>query len=402
MTIHRIYLGAWFPRTSIHLKEILRFLKEKKMPAGLDGDKAEKFHKELNLQNYVFHEEHYCDFVEADFSGGSFTATEDGVILVRGDELLSSDDLDAVNAKKEFLKKYYMEKLGPAINYIFSAGAPLPRDLSRLDVLLPFIMIVSDASKEDIKKLYASAGEEEVSFVGGPDINIHSSPMLVVLLVNNKNLIQQGFIQLEDFVKQSVFFRDTETQLEIYLVKHRVYWDEISKIRDSRSLKFQDFPAMRQRLLDMRRNITYINARLLQMEDILTERARTASPEEKKFLRQMGMYRFESVGSSLRYSRHLWEMTLEYLDGTIALLHTLYEENTQREFAVLKTITFAGAIAGFFGMNIGFPWEDRWSAIKLDSALVMILVIAGPIVFYMILKRMLLKRRFSMTAKGEK
>lgn len=154
--------------------------------------------------------------------------------------------------------------------------------------------------------------------------------------------------------------------------------------------------------MNMRRDITGIDARLLQMGDILVERSRAVSPEDKKLLRQIGLYRFESINSSLQYMKHLWEMTFQYLDGTMDLLHIFYEENTQREFSVLKTITFAGAIAGFFGMNVGFPWEDRWPIAKDYSIIVAAIVIFGPILFYIIFKRLLLNRRFNVNNKDIK
>lgn len=243
MLIHNIYLGTWFPRTSIHLKELFHFLKEKKVTVGLDRKKANIFHDSLGLKSCVYHEEHVCDYIEAIFDGVSFIATEDGVMLARNIEPFIFSDNKIVAEKKELLRDFYVSKMGPIINYLFSLGAPVPRDFSKFESILPFILVVSDAQEDNISKLYADTSENKTSVVYGTDINVHNSPSLVVIVINNKELIQKNLIQIEDFVKQYAFFRDVELQLEEYLLKHREYWNEISRVSNSKVLRLRIFPS---------------------------------------------------------------------------------------------------------------------------------------------------------------
>jgi len=378
------------------LREIFRFLKEGKIISGLDQAKADKLREGLGITNCVLHEEHSCDYVEITFQKGSFVITEDGIILVKNEEDFSARNQDELAVEQSFLREYYVQKLSPAIDYLFSMGAPISRSFKALREVSPFIVVASDISREEIDSLNDVVHEKENSVVHGADMDIHNSSSLTLISLKNENY---DLDKIEEFIKQAIFFREIEIKLEEYLTKHRIYWDELSKIRNSKVLRLRDFPGLRDRLGDIRHEVSYIKTRLLQMDDILSERSYLVTDEEAVFLRQMGFYRFKSLEAAINYTDHLLEMTLQYLDGTIDLLHTLYEENTQREFSVLKTITFAGAIAGFFGMNIGFPWEDRWGIVKNHSYLVAALVIIVPVMFYLVFSRLLLNRRFKITEK---
>ncbi|OGZ99489.1 MAG: hypothetical protein A3G49_06445 [Candidatus Sungbacteria bacterium RIFCSPLOWO2_12_FULL_41_11] len=392
MIIHRLYLGTWFPRTSIHLKEVFNFLNEREGIKGLDPKKLKKLHDTLGLTDFKLHEEFDADFLNASFQNGEFIITEDGILLIKTANIIESHDHEFSKART-FLLEFYTQKLGPAINYLFSLGAPIPRDIRDIKTVLPFIAVISEAGDENINEIYSSIQERPTSVVKGPEMEIHRSPSLTILRFKNT---LPDMIKLESFVKHDIFFREFEFQLEDYLGRHRAFWDEISKIRDSRSLRYKDFPEIRRRLLEIRRTITYVEARLLQMQDILKERFHTIAKDESDFLKKYGLRRFEPLDSAGAYTKHLWEMTREYLEGTITLLHTLYEENTQRELAVIKMTTFAAALTGFFGMNIAFPWDKEWFIIKYDSFAVAILVIGGSIIFYLLLKLAVMNRRFTV------
>ena len=154
----------------------------------------------------------------------------------------------------------------------------------------------------------------------GEILEIHRSPSLTVLRFKNDKPHPEA---LEAFVRHDIFFREFEFQLEEYLGLHRTHWEKISQIRESQELRYRDFPVMRKRLLEMRRTITYVEARLMQMHDILKERESTLSKEDAVILKKYGLNRFAPLESAQEYTKHLWDMTLQYLDGTITLLHTL-------------------------------------------------------------------------------
>ena len=357
--------------------------------------KIQELHKTLGVKKYRLHEELHFDYLDASFEGGEFSITEDGILLVKNDKSIEARDGESEKIR-QFLSNFYLTRLGPALDYLFSLGAPLPRDLAAIKTVLPFIVIISNATPDDLKRLYTSVGAKETSVVVVEDMEIHRTPTLTVFH------IRQGGInlnQLEAFIRHDIFFREFEFQLEEYMTRHRLYWDEISKVRESTSLRYKNFPHIRRKLLEIRRTITYVEMRLLQMRDILMERAQTITQEESDTLNKFGLHRFQPLEAAQGYTEHLWQMTLQYLDGTINLLNTLYEENTQRELTVIKMTTFATALTGFFGMNIPFPWEERWDAIKYDSFYIVMFVILGSILFYFILKFAVLNRKFSLGDK---
>src|SRR3989344_8120911 len=166
MIIHRLYLGTWFPRTSIHLKEVFNFLNEKGGIKDLDPKKLKKLHDTLGLTEHKLHEEFDADFLDASFPEGEFIITEDGILLIKTVNSIESHDHEFSKART-FLLEFYTQKLGPAINYLFSLGAPIPRDLRDIKTVLPFISIISDATDENINEIYSSIQEKPTSIVKG-------------------------------------------------------------------------------------------------------------------------------------------------------------------------------------------------------------------------------------------
>ena len=85
------------------------------------------------------------------------------------------------------------------------------------------------------------------------------------------------------------------------------------------------------------------------MDDILTSRLQLMDPTLHKELPHLGPYEFENLQGNQRYVYHLWEMTTEYVNDTLRLLASLFEENTQRELNALKLTTLTAALTGFLG-----------------------------------------------------
>ena len=51
-------------------------------------------------------------------------------------------------------------------------------------------------------------------------------------------------------MRHMVFAREFERQLSDGLRLHREIWDRISAIRESKNMRYRDFPAIRHHLLD--------------------------------------------------------------------------------------------------------------------------------------------------------
>ena len=95
-------------------------------------------------------------------------------------------------------------------------------------------------------------------------------------------------------------------------------------------------------------------------------------------------------------------MTTDYANSTLTLFESLVEENTQREIRLLQQVAVAGMLVGFFGMNIAFPWEDRWPDTLMSSFAVVGVIIASMIIFYLVSKKIISNRKLNVLSQGNK
>lgn len=389
MKFDHVYLGTWFPRTTLHLKELYRFLKNKSGIEGLKHDKIQTYWSALDLQSVSFHEDRNFDHLDIRCRDIDISITEDGAILFR---YASADYHQAIKALGEF----YAKSFGPALNYLFSRGAPIPKQLTNIEDVYPLILLTSTmVSLPKAKKFFQSINETCVSSVSSKNLTIYyGTKSNVINIKQPAQKINQHF--LNDLLITIVFFREFENLLAGYIASHRIIWDEISQLRESNSLRYSDFPMVRYRMLDFLKTLSFGMARLEQMDDIITARQKILGDDIKQELTALSIDRFEHLQSDRKYVSHLWQMTIEYAQGTLNLLELLFEENTQRELSALKLITLIGALAGFFGMNIAFPWEERWPMIFGSSIWVVIIIGLVAVAFYYILKLFVYNRRFEI------
>jgi len=133
---------------------------------------------------------------------------------------------------------------------------------------------------------------------------------------------------------------------------------------------------------------------MLERETMTTDSFRDA-------LARIWLYRFDALKAERGYVKNLWDMTEEYIKGTLALLDSLFSENTQRELQALKFVTVIAAVTSFFGMNIAFPWEDRWTDVSNSSFFVVGLMFVVVVGFQWILQRVIYYRYFTIHSDSE-
>lgn len=388
MKIQSIYLGTWVQRTSIHLKEIYNFLSDKKTVSGLDDQKSRQFWEGLKLTDVELHEELDFDFIKAKDKDASVVITEDGVILLRHNGESIND------AIKEF-DDLYSNRLGKAINFLFSLGAPLPKELTKVDELFPVIVIASGASQDGIKSIFESNSDKLISSSKEDSISIYDGERTIVVHIDNTESPLE--ISLEDLVTYLVFIREFEVQLSNYLNLHRTIWDRISLIRESKSLKYNDFPRVREKILDFLREISFVKARLEQMRNNIVSRDKLIEPKLEQTIRVLGINRFDHLEANQKYIRELWTMTEDYATGTLSLLDSLFSENTQIELNAIKFFTLVAAMTSFFGMNIAFPWEERWGDVYQSSIEVVILILVLCLILYFVITKFIYQRKFKIS-----
>ena len=207
-------------------------------------------------------------------------------------------------------------------------------------------------------------------------------------------------LAVNDLVAYTIFIRGFSQLLSQYLETHRTIWADITKIRDSVSIRHKDFIKLRMHILETLATISFVQARMNQMGSILHARDRITPPEVQTLLHTLGFSRYETLEATLEYTKDLWQMTADFVNDTMSLLESVQQENSQRELRILQLATVAGVIVGFFGMNIAFPWNEEWNELSRSSYVVVGLVIVGIGLFATFVRIMILNRRFVINRGG--
>ncbi|MGV8151700.1 MAG: hypothetical protein ACP5OG_01340 [Candidatus Nanoarchaeia archaeon] len=383
--IKSIYLGIWFQRTSLHLREIYRFLKDKQSNKHLDDSVTFGYWKRMNIENVEYMEDEEIDYVKASSGKINIRVSEDGVIILETQPNIDLKESISV------LENYYSEAFGPALSFLFSKGAPLPKKLSEIKEAYPINILCIGETNESCVSILEGLGEANYSQVRNKQLEIYNSNRVSIINVKQKSVLSYIISSIDNLI----FFREFERQLNNYLGVHRKLWEEVSDIRDSKTLLFKEFGSFRERLLEYAETLLFVKARLLQMQDILVARSRVFNFTKSAIIfKNLGINRFEMLKSSQKYILHLWQMTIEYTNSTLKLLDSLYQENTQRELTALRMITLVGVLTGFFGMNIIFPWQQNWETHFLYSAVVTIIIAVVCFGGYYLFKMFLENRKF--------
>src|SRR4030043_287328 len=333
MEIKNIYLGAWFQRTSLHLKEFYYFLETGESKLPLEKEKLSYLYRELGVKKFSWQEKEFFDRVWAQFDGLEMSFDEDGLILFK-------KECQDLKTDCELLKEFYEEKLSPVINYIYSLGAPLPKELAKLELILPYIIEVYQADRKEVEQLFDQFGDSIQSVAESPEASLYFGQKFFLF-----SLKKEGF-QIEPIVEILIFFREFSAQLNGYLQAHRTIWEKISQIRSRKALRFKDFSGIRNSLMEIKQTLSFVEARLSQMEKFIAVR-RTWGQNLENTLKLLSIYQFDTLANTQNYMTSLWKMTKDYADSTFNLLTILYQENIQREVDALKLVTIISLVIAF-------------------------------------------------------
>ena len=387
MKIEKVYLITWLQRTTVHLQEVYDFLSGNFNSLHLRKDVLERLLQALEVTDVVLTEKNDFETLTARTGAYEFMAVEDGVFSLSTTE-------ENITVSIPAIEDYYRDRLGPALSYLFSKGAPLPKELSNVKEIYPIVLIVREATDKEIEALRNQLNDEWESSVSSGTTTMYFGRKFTIVRLLKRD--ERRDAVRDELVGNIAFLREFSKQLRQYVNLHRTMWDEISTIRESRKLRYRDFPEVRHKIMDFLRTLFFVKARLSQMGDIARARMELLRPEVREELKELNIFRYESVIADQRYIYDLWIMTIEYVNGTLELLESLFQENTQRELNTLKFITLLAALTGFFGMNIAFPWEERWPVVYASSVVVILILAFISIAFYYLLRHFIYNRHFRL------
>ncbi|MDD3647047.1 MAG: hypothetical protein PHS44_00905 [Candidatus Dojkabacteria bacterium] len=329
-----ITYGGWYQRTTIHLTEIYDFMRSCKTRLKFSLPVLKSFHASLKLKE-VTREVGYLEYVQAETTEGIIIKYyEDGLYILK----LRSNE---ISKGKKLLQDYYEKSFEPAIKYIFSLGAPIPKILADITSVHPTVISLESDTPSNFeidKELYG----EVYSRISSDDITVYKTPEYIFALADKKN-----FDLLDDIVGMQIFFREFKDQLEKYVDIHRIVWEDIDKIKDQKSIKGKDVDKVRFKLEMYNKTVNLITHRINQMGTYVTTRASISkSLKIEEYLVNLFQYKFEVLSNTLEYIKEIWAMTNSYLQSAIKIVVEIQDETTDASIKSLRIVTALGVVAG--------------------------------------------------------
>jgi hypothetical protein len=331
-----VYFGGWYQRTTLHLTEVANFFSTGKSELPLVKEKLRELREGLELIE-MSREAGSLEFVRARTKEGiEIQYYEDGLYILK---LSSSNVIEA----KEKLESYYHDRLAPAVAYIFSLGAPTPKELANIKTVHPIAVSVISKNPEEyvIEEKYG----EVYSSITSAELTVKKTANFIFLVTKPE---YQG--TAEGLVEMQIFFREFKDQLQRYLDIHRKLWEEISDIKERRLIRGREVERVRLQLDSYQKTINLISSRLNQMGAYVHTRADIAKEMKiTQHLSSIFRYKFEVLINTQVYIKEIWAMTNNYLSAAIAVITEIKGQATNKSIQSLQLITTYGVVGGVIG-----------------------------------------------------
>lgn len=342
MKISNVYIGGWFQRTMLQLSEIYDFLRACQTQLNLDHKKLEGLRKQLEIGkiDYGVAGEEYIEFTTA--LNIKVKVFEDGLIVLNN----SNVSEDTLFADLDRITDYYENKLSKAFNYLFSLGAPVPKELANIENVYPYFIVCDNASKEEISELLSRTEKQKYFEFSNDKYDVIRGDKYY--FINNK---KQSNDKIERYIEEQVFIREFKGQMHRYLNIHRIVWEKIDNVKDNVKVRGKDIVKFSSKLEGYAKTITLIDGRINQMSTYISTREKIAKSDEElaEFLAISG-YRYETLRDTLDYIKYLWAMTKNYVSSAQKLFDGLKQDVTSSSINSLTIVTSMSAGASVIGL----------------------------------------------------
>lgn len=355
----KITYGGWYQRTTLHLSEIYDFLAFGKSKLALDENKLKKLFDKLQI-THASRESNYLEYVTAKTKEGiTIRYYEDGLYIL---ELEATD----IKKSKSLLEKYFDRKFNPAIEYIFSKGAPTPKVLA--NIKSPHATVVTVKGKKSEVEVFLKKVGHIYNKIESGSVSVYKSHSLMFVVVP-----ENAGESATELVENLIFFREFKDQLEKYLHIHRTLWEDISQIKERKEIKGNDVETVRGKLDSYQTTISLIGNRINQMGSYVRTRASISKHTNvEQHLTDLFQYKFETLTDTLEYIKEIWKMTSDYLNSSIQNLIEIKGQSAARGIQSLQLITSIGVISGI----IGYLSKNEFPKITALGALYFCIIIA--------------------------
>src|SRR6185295_13282810 len=134
-------------------------------------------------------------------SGIEVKIYEDGLIV------LSKANTASIKKDVLDLTSYYEEKLSPGISYIFSLGAPVPKELANIKTIYPYFVVLHKAKRASIDNILSVFQEQEYIEVKEKEFEVYRGNKLYII-----NNISESIHNIEHFIEEQIFIREFKGQ----------------------------------------------------------------------------------------------------------------------------------------------------------------------------------------------
>ena len=327
MQLKKVYLGSWFPKTSLHLDELANFLVDGSVTELLDKELGIKIFKKLNPQNIALKEKNGIKYLSATAGKFDFAYFEDGLLMT------------SVNAGKNLknsckdLAVFYNNTLSSAFAFIYSRGAKGLEIIRQPGLSKSFFVTAVNANKKEIGKFFQSVNKKIKEVHTHHDISVAYADELVLVSQNHSS----GRGNPEHLLDYIIFFDEVQRHLNKLLYMHRHIWDEADLIISKSSVNLKELPEDNAQLTEYSNTVANIKARIKQMKLNLNYRQKKMSKDT--FFSQ----KVNNISQNLDYLDNLFEMTSTHLLNNVTELSSIYQ-NTQQTALNRLQMLFSGIV----------------------------------------------------------
>ncbi len=336
-----IFSGAWTQRTKIHVLEFYDMLLGRKPNIAISSYEAKKISANICDSKVNYEEEDESTYLKFSKKEYNFKYIDDGTVFCW--KSIEKTGKEEIKKAVEETTKSFENSIIESFKKVYSAGAPTPRIYFQVTKRAVVIFL---RNPKQVKEIFDSMEDEIIlkKTVSGIDAYFGRNTYVFV----DRNLKAEKIPLYEEIAEASFFIIDFEKVLKIVLEDHRIVWNEIEKIKRKSEVVVGDLPFVRDQLMDLLEDISYIETRLEQMEDYLEKKK-----DENVIIKNPVFKRkVEKMGVIYRYHTKLWKMTKEFNDSAIELLNLVYSENEQAEMNFLQIIFLIGTIAGLCSLGL--------------------------------------------------
>ena len=342
MKIEEIYIGGWFQRTMLQLSEIYDFLRECKTQLALSEKKLTELRRNLEIGkiDYGVSGEEYVEFTTA--LNITVKIFEDGLVVLKNNNV-SEDTLFADITK---LTEYYEKRLSPAFSYLFSLGAPVPKELANIETVYPYFIVCDNATDEQIAELLSRTERQKYFEFKNNKYDVVRGDKYY--FINNK---KQSIENIERYIEEQIFIREFKGQLHRYLNIHRIIWEKIDKVKENVKVKGSEIVKFTSKLEGYAKTITLIEGRIKQMSTYIGTREKIAKSDTElaEFLAISG-YRYETLKDTLDYIKYLWDMTKNYVQSAQKQFEGIKQDVTSSSVESLTIVSSMSAGAALLDL----------------------------------------------------